>query len=86
DRFLLRITSNVTGMEEVSRSIYIYSQGSDIRVISGSPIKSVMAYNLQGAMVRVSHTDVVRDLAPGIYLVRVITETDSKAAKVIVKN
>jgi hypothetical protein len=86
DRFLLRITNNATGMEEVSRSIYIYSQGSDIRVISGSPIKSVRVYNLQGALVRVSHTNGVRDMAPGVYLVQVITGTDSKTAKVILKN
>jgi hypothetical protein len=85
DRFLLRI-SDVTGMGEVSRSIYIYPQGSNIRVISGSLIKSVMVYNLQGALIRVSYTDVVRDMAPGVYLVQVITETDSNAAKVFVKN
>jgi len=94
DRFFIRISKIMTGLQEtLAERVNVFEANGHIQVVSGAsnPIKEVMVYNQQGAMIykkssinAISYT-VDRNLPTGAYIVKVISEKNMDNVKVIVK-
>jgi len=94
DRFFIRISKTIAGLNGTAvEKANAYEANGRIQVVSGAsnPIKEVMVYNQQGALIykksainAISHT-VDRSLHAGAYIVKVISEKNTDNVKVIVK-
>jgi hypothetical protein len=89
--FILFAPQNQTGLTGLTTGkVYAFGQDNAIRMISTHPIQQVMLYNMQGKLMH--HNPSVeaceynmKNVATGVYLVKVITGQDAQTIKVIVK-
>jgi hypothetical protein len=94
DRFFIRISKSVTGLEEsIAGKVIVYESNGLIQVIStaSNPIKEVAVYDLQGMLVykanarnEISHT-VNMNRPAGVYVVTVVSEKNSDNVKIVTR-
>ncbi|GHV71731.1 hypothetical protein FACS189420_7750 [Bacteroidia bacterium] len=89
DRFFIELKSagSTTGWEDEPFSeIAIYASPQTIHIVSPEPVSQVSVYTLQGALVRTAkEVNAIRNINPGVYIVKAVTAKGVKTAKVIVK-
>jgi hypothetical protein len=95
DRFFIRISKSVTGLEEsIAGKVIVYESNGLIQVVStaSNPIKEVAVYDLQGVLVykasvrnEISHT-VNMNRPAGAYIVKVVSEKGVNNVKVVTSN
>jgi hypothetical protein len=97
DRFFIRFApaapTTPTGLSGVvSESVVVYNKEGRVHVVSGTSnrLKQVSVYNLQGALQQVAHainspSYTTRQLASGIYIVKIVSEQSTQNVKLIVK-
>jgi hypothetical protein len=82
----LKSTGSVTGLDEISGALNIYSTPQTIHILSPEPVNQVSVYNLQGALVyTVKEANVIRNVVPGVYIVKAATANGAKTTKIIVQ-
>jgi hypothetical protein len=88
DRFIITLRSTGDVGRDVARyvSTIVYATPQTIHIVSPDPISQTSVYTLRGALVyTATETNTIRDVVPGIYIVKVVTSKGVKTAKVIVK-
>jgi hypothetical protein len=96
DRFFIRFSpTNLTGLPELaSASITVYGTEGLIHLVSSNanPINQVSAYNLQGALVyesealNTAYYTTRQALAPGVYVVKVVSKKGVQNVKLVIKS
>jgi M6 family metalloprotease-like protein len=82
----LRSTGSVTGLDEISGAINIYATLQTIHILSSEPVSQASVYTLQGTLVcTATEVNTIKNVVPGIYVVKVITAKGEKTTKVIVQ-
>jgi len=94
DRFFICISKIMTGLTKtLAEKVKIYELSGQFQVISGAsnPIKEIVIYNLQGALIykessinAISHT-INRHLPSGAYIVKVISEKNTDNIKLLIE-
>jgi hypothetical protein len=81
--------TNGTGIESLKENVVLYSENNTIFAVSKSPIDRLYAYDIKGSLVYsgkgLNASAQFEVNAPGIYIVKILTEQGVRVGKVIVK-